>query len=419
MGIYAQLRKERRSIVETTQSRSNYSYRADRRAGTRARRSGNELVSYTVMSLVLILSSLTMPLASTGSTLTRAVAWSVCLVCAALTVFTSRSFISVVLVSLSFTFVISYAGDPTGIAIIFGAILSCGLYAAAVAAARRIHLFFLVSAPVISVTLAYLLTSSVTLSLLTVIHLIPALAMGLAARRSLDRSRSIALFAAISVVELLLAVAAYIYSQNGTLSADVIEYAVEYLRGGIEWTLRDAITRAGAVQIDENILLMIRQMSSQLINLLPGLLAIAALTLGFFVQKIEHSLFESYEKEELLEASSAPINASLAAALIFVAAHVLSYTSSSTHAPSFFAIASENLSLVLLPALLAVGFRVMTELPRKIGFLALVAWIGAVLFANLLSMSILTVLALVGAFYIIFVRTDAWAKDHYAKGEDQ
>ncbi len=371
------------------------------------------------MSLALILFSLPLPLAATGSSLTPGVSWAVCLVCAALTVFTSRKFSSVVLVSLAFTFVISSLGDPTPVAIIFGAILACGLYAAAVAAAKRIHILFLISAPLISVALTYMLTSSLTLAVISVIHLIPALAMGLGARRLMSRSHSIALFAAIAVTELVCVVLAHIYAQNRELSAPVIEYAVEYLRGGIEWTLRDAIVKAGAVELNENILRQIRELSTQLINLLPGLVVIAALTLGFFVQKTECALFESYDKEELLNSSAAPINASLATALVYVAAHVFSYTSSSSYAPSFFATASENISLILLPVLLAVGFGVMADLPKKIGFLALVAWIGAVILANVMYASILTVLALVGAFYIIFVRTDSWAKEHYAKGEDQ
>ena len=334
--------------MDKIKKRSDYSLGVSRRAGARTRKSDNELVSYTVMSLVLILFSLPMPLASVGSTLTRGTSWAVCLVCAALTIFTSRRFSSVVLISLLFTFVISSIGDPTVVAIIFGAILSCGLYAAAVAAANKIHIFFLISPPVISVILTYAVTSSVDLSLLSVIHLIPALAMGIAARRSIDRSRSIVIFAAVALAELLCVTLGYVYAQNGTLSTDIIEYAVEYLRGAIEWALTSAISRAGAAEINDGVMIMIRDTSNQMINLLAGLVTIAALTIGFFVQKIECALFESYEKDELFETAVMPINASLAAALIFVASHVLSYTSSASHAPSFLAIVSENISLVFL-----------------------------------------------------------------------
>ena len=372
------------------------------------------------MSLLTVLLSLTLPLASTGSSLTKTVAWVACLACAAMAVYTSRRFSSVVIVSLALTFIISYVGDPTPVAILLGSVIACGIYGAAVAAARRVHVLFLVCAPLLSVAVTYMMTSSIVLSAFSVVHLIPALAMGLGARRKKSRSHTVALFAIVSAAVLGGTVLLYVYVQNGRISRDVIEYAVEYLRGAIEYTLRSSIERAGAVEINESLILQIREMSTQLVNLLPGIVAVIALTLGFFVQKIACSLFESYGEDDLFEAASAPISASLTAALVFVAAHVFSYTSSASSAPSFFAIASENISLVLLPALMCIGFETMAALPRKIGFLALAAWIGVILASTVLSISIMTVLALIGAFCIFFVRTDSWAKDHYAnKGEDQ
>jgi hypothetical protein len=335
-------------------------------------------------------------------------------------VFTSRTLSSVLLVSLAFTFVFSSSGNPILLAIVFGAIVSSGLYSAAIAAAKKVHIVFLVSAPLLTLAAVYMFTSDLVLSAISLIYLLPAAVMGFAFRKKISRSGSIAIYAIVAVALLGCGVLVYVFLQNGKLTSDVIEYAVEYLRNGIEWALRSSIKNAGAVEINENLLIQIKEMSTATVILLPGTVAIVALSLGFFVQKMSCSIFGSYEKDDLFEIASAPISASLAAALTFVAAHVLSYTSGASYAPSFLAIAAENISLILLPALLCVGFDAMAALPRKIGFLALIAWIGAVLLAYLLTLSILTALALIGAFYIFFVRTDDWAKNHYAKkGEDQ
>lgn len=406
--------------MDRTRNRSSYSYNGRDLSGARSKRYGNSLISYAVMAVLVVFFSLTLPLAVIGSSLTKGVAWVACLACAGMVVFTSRQFSSVLLVSLVFTFVISSLGEPTLPAIVFGVIMSSGIYSAAIAAAKKMHIAFIISAPLLTLAVAYVFTSDIAISAMSIAYLIPATVMGLASRKKISRSYSIAVYALVSVVLLGCGVLLYVFAQNGRLTSDVIEYAVEYLRAGIEWTLRNSIESAGAVEINNYLIIQIREMATATVNLLPGIVAIIALTVGFFVQKINCSIFNSYGKDDLFEIAAAPISASLAAALTFVATHVLSYTSGASHAPSFLAVAAENISLILLPALLCVGFEVMAVLPRKVGFLALIIWIGAVLIANLLTLSILTVIALIGAFYIFFVRTDDWAKRHYAKkGEDQ
>ena len=74
---------------------------------------------------------------------------------------------------------------------------------------------------------------------------------------------------------------------------------------------------------------------------------------------------------------------------------------------------------MLLPLLLCVGFAFLSELPRKIGFLALVVWLAIFGGAFLLSSSVIDIIALVGAFHTLLVNIDLWAEEHYSKGEDQ
>ena len=381
-------------------------------------KNGN-IASYACMALIVPILSSIIPLSLSDSANSTMIAWIACILSVALLVLLVKSFAAVAVAVLALTFSLSYLRDPLPIALILGTILACGVYSAAVAAAKRQHVIFILSAPLISIALVYALTKSISLALLSLASLPPALAMGLGSRRKLDRVRSVALFTAVAAAELLAAVAGYIAWQNGSIDFEIIENAVVYVQNGIEWALRLAIENAGAVSLDETLLIEIRPMSASAINLLPGAIAVALLTVGFFAHKTECSIFRRYEKDSLLESSETPITVSCTAALVFLIAHVFSFTSGASHAPSFIAIAAENLSLMLLPALLLIGWDKVAALPRRIGFLAIAAWIGIVIAANALSSSLISILALIGAFCIIFASTDSWAKDHYRKGEDQ
>ena len=390
--------------------------------GNFARNTGREngnTALFACMALIVPLLSSTLPLSLSISPHAEMVAWIAAVVSVALLVLSVKSFAAVAIAVLAFTFSLSYLKDPMPVALILGTILASGIYSSAVAAAKRGQIVFIVCAPLISLTFIYALTKSISLSLLSIAAIPPSLAMGLGARKKLDRAHSIALFSIVAAAEVTAAILGYVAWLNGTINREIIENAITYTQGGIEWALRLGIENANAVAIDETILMEIEYMSASTINLLPGLIAVGLITSGFFANKVECALFRRYEKDSLLEVSETPITVSCTAALIFLVAHVFSFTSGASYAPSFVAIAAENISLILLPALLLIGWEKVSLLPKKIGFLAIAAWIGIVLVANALSASLLSILALIGAFCIIFARTDSWAEDHYRKGEDQ
>ncbi len=372
------------------------------------------------MSLAVLLLSMPLPLVLSGSQYATGFCWAACALCAVLVILNSQRIMGIFIVSLTFTFAISYFGGPTLIAIAVGIIFSCGLFAAALAAANKTHIFFLSVTPLLPITLTYLITDDLTLSFLSTLHLIPALAMGLGARRKMSRTHSIALFATVGAVLMAAVALAYIYGQNNTLNIEIIRDSAEYLRGAINSLFDAAIKNAEATGVADALTLLTDDVAVLTVNLLPSIAFICAIAIGFFAQKVELSLFKTYEKDELLPMAEDPIIVSCTSALLFLAAHLLSFTTSASNTTSFVGIVSLNISLILFPALISIGFRALLRLPRKLGFLALIIWIAIIIIANSLSASFLTILALIGAFYIIFVHTDSWAKDHYAKkGEDQ
>lgn len=402
-------------------ARAHASRKGENMYRERARRQKDRktLISYVCMAVIIPILSLVLPLSLTGSTAVVPVAWVACMIASAVLVLLVKSFGGIAICTLAITFFLSYLKDPVPVVVVLGTVLTLGLYSAATAAAKKKNLALVIGTPLLSAALAFAVTQSIPLTLLSLIYLPPALAMGLASRRGLGRTRSIAVFTAVAATELLCAVVGYIAWQNGTFNRDVIENAVIYLQRSIEWALRFAIERSGAVTVDETILIEIRALGTSAINLMPGLVTVAILTTGFFAHKTQCSIFSRCERDALLESSETPITVSCTAAIVFLIAHVFSYTTGASYAPSFVAIAAENLSLILIPALLLIGWEKVAALPKKIGFLAIAVWIGIVLATNALSASIISVLALIGAFCIIFARTDSWAKDHYRKGEDQ
>lgn len=390
------------------------------RSRTIAQRSENDLVPYAVMSLAVLLLSMPLPLVLSGSPYATGFCWAACAVCALLVILTSQRIVGVFAVSLIFTFAISYFGDPVLIATVIGIIFSCGLYSAAIAAANKSHIFFLAVTPLLPATLTYLITDSPTFACVSMLHTIPALAMGLGARRKASRTQTIAIFSTVGVILMAASALLYIYGQNNALTPEIISDSAEYLRGTINSLFDVAIKNAEAAGVADALTLLTNDVAIMTVNLLPSLAFITAIAVGFFAQKVEVSLFKTYDKEDLLLIAKDPITVSCTSALVFLAAYLLSFTTSASNTTSFLGVVALNISLILFPALIAIGFRAMTRLPRKLGFLALIIWIAIILIANSLSASILTVLALIGAFYIVIVHTDSWAKDHYAKkGEDQ
>ena len=387
-------------------------------AHNRGRENGNTAL-YACMALIVPVLSSTLPLSLSGSPHAETVAWIAAILSVALLILSIKSLAAIAIAVLALTFSLSYLKDPLPVALILGTILASGIYSASVAATKKGQAVFTACAPLISLAFTYALTRSIPLALLSLAPILPSLAMGFGARRRLDRTRAVALFSIVAAAEVAAAVLGYVAWQNGTIDREIIENAITYTQGGIEWALRLAIENANAVAIDETILMEIEYMSATTINLLPGLIAVGLLTAGFFAHKTECALFRRHEEDSLLEVSETPVTVSCTAALVFLVAHVFSFTSGASHAPSFVAIAAENISLVLLPALLLIGWEKVSLLPKRIGFLAIAAWIGIVLVANALSASLLSILALIGAFCIIFAGTDSWAKDHYRKGEDQ
>ncbi len=365
-----------------------------------------------------VLFSLLLPILLSGSASATVMSWLVCLTAGILYAFISRKVSTVITLALIYVLVLPYMNSPIPLAMILGAVFTCAVYSSVTAAFKKACLPFVISAPVISYLISLLLTKDPMISLSALVLYPPAVLMGIFTLKKKSRSAVIASFAFVSICELFAAVLIYIL-QKGSLSQETITGVSELLYNNIRALIESAVISAENTVLPSDVALQAGALARELTNAFPGILIAAVLVLGFFVQRTACSVFECFELEELTLDSATPIKASALSALIFAAAHVLSFTSSASHSPSFLAAAALNISIILSPLMICVGLSAMAALPKKLGLLAIPIWIGAVIISAVLSSSLAVLLALVGAFCTVFESVDIWAREHYGKGEDQ
>ncbi len=365
-----------------------------------------------------VLFALLPPILLSGNASAVPMSWLVCLAAGALYAFVSRKASSIVILALIYVLVLPNMNSPAPLAMILGAVFACAVYASMTAAFRKAYLPFIIFAPVISYCVSLILTGDPVLSLSALVLYPPAAVMGIFTLKKKSRTAIISSFAFTAVCELFVAVAIYIL-QKGSRWNDFISGVSELLYNNILALIESAVISAENAMLPSDAALQASALARELTNAFPGILIAVILLLGFFVQRTACSVFECFELEELTFGSTAPIKASPVSALVFAAAHVLSFTSSASHSPSFLAAVALNISIVLAPLMICVGLRAMASLPKRLGLLAIPVWIGAVILSAVLSSSLAILLALVGAFCTLFESVDLWAKEHYGKGEDQ
>ncbi len=405
--------ERRRSMIQTRSAahKSNISDRGKLRQTIPA-------WAFMLLLLLALPSALILPLSLSNNSHEIPFSWAVCILSGIITLFISRRTSTTVIFLILCFFIIPYAPSPVPFAMAIGLCIISGIYSSLTAASRGTHALMLIASPALAFVISYILTRDGLLSLSALIPFPPALAMGLISRRKQSRAASTAAFAGVLLSELILLISAQLLSKHGTVSWDIIRSEADLLQSNMVTSLENAVVAAGNTPLTAALSLEIEDMIYQLMNSLVGAAIATAITFAAIVQKTAHSVFERFELEELQNESGSPIRTSVIAALVFTVSHILSFTSSASNTPSFLAVAALNINISLMPIMLYVGFTYMSALPKKIGFLSIAVWLGALILSVLLSSSLLSVLSLIGAACTMFSATDAWAQKHYGKGED-
>ena len=388
--------------------------------GTKRTQGDKVIVRSALFSLICLILSLSLPLLVSMPELARILSLPFSLSAGAVLIYSLRKVSAIAVLTLAFVFLTSYTGSLALPTLILSTAVLCGVYYALVSEIAKPFASVMISlTPIASCAAAFALTGEAVISLLPLAFFLPAAVMGLVTRRGGSRSSAISAFAAVCAAEIALIAVAHIYIQNRAISAVLIGSSADYLQSQIILILENAILRAGNVELSEDIISQISLTSQEIVNCLTGITVAVLLAVGYFAQKLGCSLFERFEFESLQNKAGEQIRGSAASALVYLFAHICSFTSGASGTVSFFSVAATNISLILLPLMLCVGGEFLLSLPRKIGFLAILIWGGAILLSMLLSGSIINILALTGCFYTVITSVDIWAKEHYSKGEDQ
>lgn len=320
-----------------------------------------------------------------------------------------------VLISLIF---ISFSGSPLIPAIVLGAVCGVCAYSALICACGKKNVFFAIVTPILSYAISLVITLDPVRSLFSLIFMIPALALGLASLLRSDLNASV-LTCTVSLIAPLIAIFAFsTYSRYGNLSFETMTSIASDIRIFFETFTEEYISFVGQTELTQSLYSEISEMVNSYVNLAPGLIVALCLSLSFVIHSLKNDLLEAQNFDQATLVKSRTLSVSALTALVFLAAHIMSFTTDASNNTSFIAVVFGNISFMLIPCLALTGIGAVMILPKKLGILGIIpiALLIILLFNQLSSFFIL--LALVGAFFVITRKIDSWAKEFYNKGDN-
>lgn len=379
-------------------------------------------LSYTccfMLSVTALLFSLLIPLLLGNSqTHLEIWAWAMTVVCVLFVWFLVKkirwTFLTVLL-SLMF---ISFSGSPLIPAMLLGAVVGVCAYSTLVCACGKKNLSFVIITPLLIYAAAYVLTLDPVKSIYSLVFIIPALALGLASRAESDLNRSVLVCTVATIAPLIAFFAISTYSRYGGFSLAAMTSAAADIRAFFGDFVKEYVSFVGKTEITAAIHSEIAELVNSYVNLAPGLIVAICLSISFVIHSLKNDLLENQGYDQKALVKSRTLSVSAVTALVFLASHIMSFTTDASNNTSFIAVVFGNISFMLIPCLALTGLGALAILPKKIGIFGIIpiALLIILLFNQFSSFFIL--LALVGACFVIIRNIDSWAKEFYNKGDN-
>ena len=210
-----------------------------------------------------------------------------------------------------------------------------------------------------------------------------------------------------------------IFSAYGSISYESITAASESFKARFISELTVAMVEVAQVEMTSALQKELVMIVDTYVNVSIGLLGAAAIITSYFANSIQLGIFKKLEMSSHLSPKSTTVTVSLSAAAIFIIAHLLSQATSASGGASLVATVGTNICLILFPALLHTSVGGIRYFLMRFGFLGIIVLIALIIAIFSMFSQILTLLSLFGAFVIIIKSVDAWAKEHYGKGENK
>lgn len=381
----------------------------------------NKAVFASLMFLTTLASSQALPLLIAKSPYTSAAAWINCILCALILLFTSPRPMMIGLFFAFELFFISFMGSPIIPALMIGTVFAIGTGSALFSMEKRVGIIFAVMLPLASYGLSFLASGNAFISAASLPLYIPAIVMSIASRKKIGKAPCILAPSIAAILLIATGILASIYFTFGSISLTVIYKAMSNLNVNLAAIMLSIIDHFGQTAITGATINSAYALIENILNLAPGLISTLCIVLTYISYSIRCLILNSTDPEKYSSDLSEKITASPASALIYVVCFLLSLTTSSSGGTSFVAVVAANLCYMLLPLLAFMGWEAIQKLVSKFFFFGLLISISLtiVLFwlSSTASMSVLLLLALLGAVYIILTCVEKWANENYSKGE--
>ena len=372
-----------------------------------------------LISFAYLSSSLSLPLLLAGANdALEIVSWASCVLCVPVMYLSAKKTSHAVWLTILWFFLNAFLTSPVIPTLIFGSVIAISAASASICGTGSKGLIFISSATVISYVISAALTFDPIVSLFSLALLIPTLILVFVTKKKTAMTQSIASCGGGLIFVALVTLIYRIYALYGDIGQAGITLAADSFINAFVYYTEWALSEVNETVITPTVRQDIISAAESYINLAPGLAVAAALILAFFAHSMQKNLFYSYGIDKYLSVEMTALTVSLPAAVVFLLSYLLSFATSASGSVSIIAVIGNNLCIMLTPCLLLKGVAALRAIPLKLGFFGLLISGGIIIFL-LFSPSLLSILALIGAFFVIIISIDRWAKDFYGKGENK
>ncbi len=372
-----------------------------------------------LFSLAYLASSLCLPFLLSGIENASYIAsWATCVLCVPVLYLSAKKLSHAVWLTILWFFLSAFVGSPVLPAIIFGTVVAISAASSLISASGNYGPVFLAVATLLSFVLTALVTRDYLVSLFSLAILIPAIILAFATKKKVWMTTTIA-FSGFGLVVALIAVIIYrMHVLYDNIGLEGLLLAADSFVDAFVYYTEYALTEVQGTEITPAIRQELIYVAESYVNLAPGILVALSLILVYFAHGMQINLLRSYGVDEYLTPEATLLTVSVPAAIVFMISYLLSFATSAAGGVSIIAVIGNNLCLMLMPCLILKGFAALKALPLKLGFWGILIAGGLILFF-IFSPSLPSLLALLGAFFVLVVSIDRWAKDHYGKGEQK
>ncbi len=381
---------------------------------------------FLLLLAATFLCTLLVPLMLTYPKLALFAAWIPLFLGIGVLLITVKKTVTLVLFSVAAFSLLSLSGSPLLPALLFSVVFPSAFLAASLATARGKKLLPALLLLPLSYAAAFAIAADPWVALTAPLLLLPGLILGLFRRMRGELAPALICAALPTVLAIAGFACLLIVNSFGRLDQAAVSQAAFALSDGLTAIfcsiMEEAYAAMGSGENIRQLYFAFSALSGRLVSLLPGLLIAFSLVLAFVVNAVSRRLIPLCGGEPAVDSPTEKLHVSLFAAFFFIASQILGAATSPSGEMSFLALVAQNLSIILLPAMLLLGAETLKLLATKSmggSFASIAIILACLMISTYYSASILTLLAFVGAAGIMVIRLDRWAKEYYQKGERQ